>query len=73
MSTDIVRTINKKALSILSNIFPAFFSQNLKNYHAFEQYFQTQSSIISSEKYTISNENTSTPNLREILKTNTNI
>lgn len=72
-STIVARTINKTALSLLSKLFPGFFSQNLKNYYAFEEYFQEENNLIFSEKYKISQEYTSTTNLWEIIKNNSKI
>jgi len=71
-NTSIARTINKTALSFLSKLFPWFFSQNVKNYYAFEQYFQTQQSI-STEKYNISDQNQTPPNFRKTFKKNQNL
>jgi hypothetical protein len=72
IASPIMQQINKAVLTLLSKVFPGFFSHNLDNYYQFQTYFSfvSVSEPFPTTKYTISQTIESDFNLRESIKKN---
>jgi hypothetical protein len=73
IASPLMQQINKAVLTLLSRVFPWFFSQNLDNYYHFQTYFSfagVSEPVLTTIKYTVSQTVEGDFNLRESIKNN---